>query len=101
LHRDPGTLSNSAFNQLNAELSFIEDNNEHSEIASGFTQIDSSLVDELILDADIDNPSAAQAEAEASDPAVESSLQQFLSAAKHFIIGTVKVDGNKPAEILK
>jgi len=93
LHRDSGTLSNSAFNQLNAELSFIEDNNEHGEIASGFTQIDTSLVDELIPDADIDNPSAAQAEAEASDPAVESSLQQFLSAAKRRIVKEIEKYG--------
>ena len=89
----PSTLSNHALTQLNAELAFIEENNEHGDIAAGFTQIDDSLVDEFNHDSDIDTTTTAQLEAETPEPTVDSLIHQFLSAAKHQIVKEIEKYG--------
>lgn len=88
----PGTISNNALTQLNAELAFIEENSEHGDIAAGLTQIDDSLVDEFHPDLDIDT-SMAQSEAETPEPTVDSLIHQFLSAAKRRIVKEIEKYG--------
>lgn len=88
----PGTISNHALTQLNAELAFIEENSEHGDIAAGFTQIDDTLVDEFHPDLDVDT-SAAQYEAETPEPTVDSLIHQFLSAAKRRIVKEIEKHG--------
>ncbi|KAJ7832126.1 hypothetical protein B0H14DRAFT_3712671 [Mycena olivaceomarginata] len=77
---DPGSVSRVALDIFNTQLAFVERNNEHGHIASGFSRINDSLVDELI-NSNGNDFQAAQSDTE-SEPSPESLLHQYLSSVK-------------------
>ncbi|KAJ7810654.1 hypothetical protein B0H14DRAFT_3756839 [Mycena olivaceomarginata] len=88
---DPGSVSRVALNIFNTQLAFVERNNEHGHIASGFSRINDSLVDELI-NSNGNDFQAAQSDTE-SEPSPESLLHQYLSSVKKRIKKQIKKHG--------
>jgi len=76
-----GSMSLSEHARLQDELSYIRDNHEYSDIASGpDSVINDSIVNE-ILDIPDDPAAVAQEETQASEPQETSAIQEYLSAA--------------------
>ncbi|KAF9020333.1 hypothetical protein BDZ89DRAFT_1116416 [Hymenopellis radicata] len=95
LQNDSSSVSIAELSRLNAELAFVQEHDVHGDIASGLSQIDDSLADELLADRDSDasNATAAQIETEASEPAAETVLEQYLNAFKRRIVKEIKKHG--------
>src|ERR1700690_1094650 len=73
-------LSMAAYTQLQDELSFIRDHDEHADIATGTHFIDDSISDE-ILDLTEDAAAVAEEETESSEIKTESAIHQHLHGA--------------------
>ncbi|KAF9036007.1 hypothetical protein BDZ89DRAFT_1223268 [Hymenopellis radicata] len=86
--RDPGLLSRSTHERLNIDLSFIDDNDEHGDIASGNTAIDDNLLDELLPGTDDDY--AAEAETKRTETPADSVLHQALIKFQRWIRREIK-----------
>ncbi|KAJ7790501.1 hypothetical protein B0H14DRAFT_2625938 [Mycena olivaceomarginata] len=72
-------LSREEFAQLNAQLQFVDENDEYGDIASGDQEIDDSLA-EATSDNSESDAAAAQAETQSSQPARKSQLHEQLLA---------------------
>lgn len=76
---DPSQIAPEDFQQLNQDIEYIEDHDEHADIAAGDKIIDESLGDEESQSPDAD-AKAAEAETRASEPTVNSVLHSYLLA---------------------
>lgn len=65
------------YSQLQEELAFLQEHDEHGDIATGTHSIDDGLSDEII-DMSEDTAAAAEAESEESEVQTESSIHQYL-----------------------
>ncbi|KAF9011458.1 hypothetical protein BDZ89DRAFT_1167536 [Hymenopellis radicata] len=69
------------------------ENDEYGDIASGHTEIDDSLVDEICRGTDTDTANTAEAETEASEAKGKSPLSEYLLASKNRIVAEIKKYG--------
>jgi hypothetical protein len=86
LHEQQGVcLSTAAYKQLQDQLSFIRDHDEHVDIATDMQFIDHSLSNE-ILESTEDAAAAAEVETESSEVRTESAIHQHL----HTVLEDIK-----------
>ena len=90
--RNGAHLSMAAYTQLQDELAFIRDHDEHADIATGTHHIDDSLSDE-ILELTEDAAAAAELETESSEVQTESAIHQHLHAALRDIKKQIDLHG--------
>jgi hypothetical protein len=85
-------LSPNEFAQLNKDLEYIDENDEHGDIASGDTIIDASLVDEVRggVDATTDNEEAEIWESPEVDTEEKCELNKQLRSLQRRIIQEIK-----------
>ncbi|KAJ7734018.1 hypothetical protein DFH07DRAFT_944774 [Mycena maculata] len=76
---DPLQISLNAFSELNDQLNYIQDHDEHADIASGDQIIDESLVDDVTDNAE-SNAQVAEAETRSSQPIKDSIIHKQLVA---------------------
>lgn len=88
VHPDPLRPTTEAFAQLDADLTFLRQSDEYADISHGVELSDSSLVDEILSDANNDHATAAQEETNASEAQTQSYLHQYLSS----ILNKIKKD---------
>ncbi|KAJ7168288.1 hypothetical protein C8R43DRAFT_945485 [Mycena crocata] len=74
---DPVLISTGEFMQLNEQLEFITENDEHADIATGDRIIDESLIDDVSDSTDA-NAEAAEAETRSAQPVQNSALHNYL-----------------------
>ncbi|KAJ7199194.1 hypothetical protein GGX14DRAFT_401499 [Mycena pura] len=74
---EPTHITNSAYDTLNDNLTFIQENDEFADIASGETVVPESMFDDIPEDT-ADNAKVAEQETEASVPQNESILKAYL-----------------------
>jgi hypothetical protein len=88
---DPSNLTAGQYSHLREQLSFVQEHDKHTDIASGTTHCDKSLVAKILAAVDLkDSATAAQEEALNSEPQVHSVLQRHLSAVLHDIWKQIK-----------
>lgn len=73
-------LSDADYSKLNEDLNFIQERDEHADIAAGAQTIDESIVDE-ILESSEDSAAAAQRETQSSEVKDDSCHHQQLKEA--------------------
>ncbi|KAJ7204383.1 hypothetical protein GGX14DRAFT_646836 [Mycena pura] len=78
-HVDPARLPNSDYTNLNANLTFIQENDEFADIASGDRVIRESMLDDVVVDND-DNAKAAERETAETLPDKGSTLEKYLKS---------------------
>jgi hypothetical protein len=92
-HEQQGVcLSTTAYKQLQDQLLFIHDHDEHVDIATGTQFIDDSLSDE-ILESMEDAAAAVEVETESSEVQTESAIHQHLHAALQDIKKQIDLHG--------
>jgi hypothetical protein len=77
-------LSTAQYSQLQEELAFVHEHDEHADIATGAHSINDSLFDEII-DAPEEAAAAAKAKTESSEAPSESAIHQHLYAVRQDI----------------
>ncbi|KAF9052488.1 hypothetical protein BDZ89DRAFT_1032535 [Hymenopellis radicata] len=82
-----GSILRDTLSQLNAGLAFVNDNDEHADIASGGAEIDDTLLDEILLEGDDILPE------EDSDPPPQSLIHQYLRSVKQRIVTEIEKHG--------
>ncbi|KAF9037406.1 hypothetical protein BDZ89DRAFT_1011046 [Hymenopellis radicata] len=82
-----GSILRDTLSQLNANLAFVNDNDEHADIASGGAEIDDTLLDEILLEGDDLLPE------EDSDPPPQSLIHQYLRSVKQRIVTEIEKHG--------
>ncbi|KAF8166311.1 hypothetical protein K438DRAFT_262832 [Mycena galopus ATCC 62051] len=75
------SLSSQEFEEVNAHLQYVDDNNEYADIAAGDRAIDESLADS-VSDNSESNAAAAEAETQSSQPTKKSALHDYLKAVR-------------------
>ncbi|KAF5384667.1 hypothetical protein D9757_006187 [Collybiopsis confluens] len=91
----PASLSHltaAEYTHLSSEINFIQNHDEHADIASGFQDTQEGLADETLESPD-NFASAAQREAQSSEPIVNSALQQYLVATLERLGKQIKKHG--------
>ncbi|KAJ7819831.1 hypothetical protein B0H14DRAFT_3736678 [Mycena olivaceomarginata] len=88
-HRD---ISPDEFARLSEQFEFIEEHNEHADIAAGDQLIDESLGDN-IPDSAESNAAAAEAETQSSEPAPSSVIHKQLTAIQERLLGEETTHG--------
>ncbi|KAJ6593172.1 hypothetical protein B0H19DRAFT_1055800 [Mycena capillaripes] len=78
-------ISLQEFSQLSADLNYIEDNDEHADIAAGDRMIDDSLVDD-ILESTEEKTGSLEAETQATEAGKNSKLHEYLKSVKDRIV---------------
>ncbi|KAJ7444453.1 hypothetical protein FB451DRAFT_1434299 [Mycena latifolia] len=79
--------------ELNEQLDYIEENDEHADIAAGDRIIDESLVDELLDNAET-NAETAEAETQSSEAGQDTVLHKQLLALKERVSHEIEVHGS-------
>ncbi|KAF9011526.1 hypothetical protein BDZ89DRAFT_1167480 [Hymenopellis radicata] len=85
-----GVLSRTALSKLNADLAFVEENDEHGDIASGRAQINETIIDELLPEAGNTNEIPHEDNA---DPPPEAMISQYLRSVQRRIVKEIKKHG--------
>jgi hypothetical protein len=85
-------LTTSEYTALQDNLTFVQEHDEHADIASGAHSINASLTEKITSQPD-ETAMAAQMESEVSEPPCESSIHQHLCAATQQIKGEIKKHG--------
>ncbi|KAJ7754699.1 hypothetical protein DFH07DRAFT_959733 [Mycena maculata] len=80
------------FTQLNQQLNYIDEHDEHGDIAADDQLIDGSLVDE-VLDTIESNMATAEAETQASEASTDSTLQKQLLSVRKRLTAEIKKYG--------
>ncbi|KAJ6482041.1 hypothetical protein C8R47DRAFT_1283386 [Mycena vitilis] len=73
-------ISQAEFAQLTDQLEYIEEHDEHADIASGDRVINDSLIDEVLDSTEADAP--AEAETHSSEPGKESALHKWFVSVR-------------------
>ncbi|KAJ7846209.1 hypothetical protein B0H14DRAFT_3681514 [Mycena olivaceomarginata] len=86
-------ISPAEFAQVNQELNYVDENDEHADIASGDRIINDSLVD-AVLETTETNSATAEAETGASEAGIDSVLQKQFAILKDRLSKEIKKYGS-------
>ncbi|KAJ6449147.1 hypothetical protein C8R47DRAFT_1265583 [Mycena vitilis] len=87
-----GSISSREFSQLSNDLDYIQENDEHADIAAGDRVIDDSLVDDVLENLE-EKPGQVEAETRASEAVKDSVLHKHLKFVKDTIVGEESSSG--------